>query len=81
MGISPKISKKRMRIFFYVDMGNLEIKTVDLAHHRKGVSPASCGISAPSVADVEEERLQKGPLSFYEFMIMYRRLHHITPLG
>eukprot|EP00435_Cladocopium_sp_Y103_P021726 s86_g5.t1 len=45
----------------------LSLGTVYCAEHLNGV-----------IGELGEERLQKGPLSFYEFMIMYRRLHHIT---
>lgn len=45
----------------------LSLGTVYCAEYLNGV-----------IGELGEERLQKGPLSFYEFMIMYRRLHHIT---
>lgn len=46
----------------------LTLETVYCAEHLNGVIGELGG----------EERLQKGPVSFYEFIVMYRRLHNIT---
>eukprot|EP00434_Breviolum_minutum_P008973 symbB.v1.2.007905.t1/scaffold491.1/size196728/9 len=65
-----KMSKETPSRFFdgqIVCEALLSLETVYSAEYLNGI-----------IADFGEERLQKGPLSFYEFLIMYRRLHYIT---
>jgi len=65
-----KMSKETPSRFFdgqIVCEALLSLETVYSAEYLNGI-----------IAEFGEERLQKGPLTFYEFLIMYRRLHYIT---